>query len=1121
MAEQDSGGSPAPWAAIVAVLVAVSGAVLYFSPLTSSRPASPSVAEVDALGYQDAPARLWQDPFKAVADRREAIAKEQAGASTTVKFQSGSGTAQLTVAREEKEHDFHRLIHLHEQFRDHAKQFRDRGKESEKPILVLPVLVPASMYGELTEHRLRVRVAVLEAIAASGYRPANGDHIGYLEIGWLSKPYRGDAGGAKDAIARQLGEDRDHPLVLPYEWCERSDVLPMPSASGRLPTFDYSAVLVMWLSEEHFQDRPQSRLAALVDAIGFDRAAPCHPVANLRFHVVGPDDSTTLRLMVDEAQNLSNSCVAPGLRGTKTALGGVKMFVATATADDQLLLSMPPENDPKPDKVPAWLADRLKPASGCGLQVYRTTLTDRELAAALAKELERRRLDVRAKKSRIANDDVAIVTEWDTFYGRAMPYSFASALLYGDRGVLKHSKPFPGWLHTFVYLRGIDGKVPGSDSATSADVTASQKTGDKGKLPEGSALKFGAPGENPEGLNQADYIRRLADQLADLDEALRREGRQLKAVGILGTDTYDKLLILRALRDRLHGPIYFTTGLDARYVLPSEWRWTHNLVIASAYGLRLHRFFQQSIPPFRDSDQTAIFHATLDAVSPAVFGATYKAAPVPRIFEIGRTGPYDLTVDIVTPGSVWPIRTASEMLAPSAQPPPNILAPPSAKPPPSVHPIHPPRYDLEIWPEGRQWRLWIGMLLSAAALLVMPMLAGVRPAKIRPGMFITMTPVFLVWSILAVLGIVAFLVHAQQVEGEPVALFDRISCWPTEAVRLFAALLCLHLIFKSRSDSRKSNEDIESHFYLQGLTASQVGMKGLDYQPLESTKTIIRLNGWKVTGAAAGEKEVVVYAQNLWWEYLRRNGQPARMVRVLAMSVAFFLLGLCLFKLFAPPPLPIRGAMAYWMDRFAGVGLSVPLLIILTFYVFDGVYLNKCFIEFLKKPGTHYPPKAFLQFHQFGLTDSDDLKDYADIQLIARRTAVAGAAVYYPFLVFFLVVAARNPFFADWKWPLTLLLVLGMLLVSATIGALLLRVAAEEARRHAADEVESRLIQRRAQPGKEKEARALAHLHRLIKNERTGAFSVLSQYPRTAAFLLPSGSIGLWALIEYLPRAFT
>jgi len=96
---------------------------------------------------------------------------------------------------------------------------------------------------------------------------------------------------------------------------------------------------------------------------------------------------------------------------------------------------------------------------------------------------------------------------------------------------------------------------------------------------------------------------------------LWREGKSLKAIGILGTDVYDKLLLLQALRKKFPGIIFFTTDLDARLLHPEEIKWTRNLVIASGFGLQLHPKIQKGIPPFRDTYQTTIFYSVLKAVN--------------------------------------------------------------------------------------------------------------------------------------------------------------------------------------------------------------------------------------------------------------------------------------------------------------------------------------------------------------------------------------------------------------------------------------------------------------------------------------------------------------------------
>ena len=94
---------------------------------------------------------------------------------------------------------------------------------------------------------------------------------------------------------------------------------------------------------------------------------------------------------------------------------------------------------------------------------------------------------------------MALISEWDTFYGRALPLSFAREVSGWDLDRLSHE--YPDNIHAFHYLRGIDGMLPGA-SAQEPGVTSTKKVDTKGR-----------PRETIEGLNQADYLRRLALQV--------------------------------------------------------------------------------------------------------------------------------------------------------------------------------------------------------------------------------------------------------------------------------------------------------------------------------------------------------------------------------------------------------------------------------------------------------------------------------------------------------------------------------------------------------------------------------------------------------------------------------
>jgi hypothetical protein len=169
----------------------------------------------------------------------------------------------------------------------------------------------------------------------------------------------------------------------------------------------------------------------------------------------------------------------------------------------------------------------------------------------------------------------------------------------------------------FGYFRGLDGQVPPDAAASKpqppADLVKSLTT---------------APQlERGEGPKQFDYLRRLADRIRrdnlrlgelppafhtpEPDGYFRDEcDQEICALGVLGSDVYDKIAVLRALRREFPRAVFFTTDLDVRMLDGDQYEWTRNLVVASSFGLELNPCLQKSVPPFRSSYQTATYLST-------------------------------------------------------------------------------------------------------------------------------------------------------------------------------------------------------------------------------------------------------------------------------------------------------------------------------------------------------------------------------------------------------------------------------------------------------------------------------------------------------------------------------
>ena len=593
MAEKGEKSVSIPWVPLITLIGVGSGVLLLFPQLISSRPRGGDAGMArSTFDDQTIDARLWQDPLGvAVGDW------------------------------EKNQND--RKAHSIQEFRERLAQrcFAEQTKD----LQILAIMIPGGPYVENVERRLRDRRAVIEGLAIANYDPENDHEIGYFYVPW--KPLQPNIVDCVLTLQRNRDEDENRPfskagtnqarqskesndqeserhnLLVPYEWLEQTTLGPKKQPLH---------VLVLWLNDDAFRDAPLARLADLASWFRLKHSSACPddvfpplPVIS----VLGPDNSGTLHKMVLEAQ--ANRWDEE----TRQCLATMHIYSSQASAaDSQLLSEIPFERSCKnliERNVKLLQSDN-------GFCFERTNLPDDQIVETMRQELARRGVE--------ENDYVAIISEEDTYYARALCSSFIDSDVKG---------PFLGNVHSYTYLRGIDGKLP-SDGK---DVKETRGTAEGGEKNTQSSLQ---PTERPEGLNQADYVRRLAMTLQNQDRKLRGgHSKGIKAVGLLGSDIYDKLELLKALRPMLPQAVFFTNNLDARMFHPDEWSETHNLVVVAAPDLVLESY--ENVPPFRDSWQTALFEATLTAMGPTK--AVDVARPKePLTFEISRYGPIKLSI---------------------------------------------------------------------------------------------------------------------------------------------------------------------------------------------------------------------------------------------------------------------------------------------------------------------------------------------------------------------------------------------------------------------------------------------------------------------------------------------
>ena len=360
----------------------------------------------------------------------------------------------------------------------------------------------------------------------------------------------------------------------------------------------------------------------------------------------------------------------------------------------------------------------------------------------------------------------------------------------------------PATLQVFTYLRGLDGAVPG-DKSNSDD--KGEPAGEKAKADKDNTGQIDPlRGRNMEsipasGRSQIDYLRRMQGRLTAFHEERRRRAGEegITAIGVIGSDIYDKLLILRALKKHFPDASFFSTDLDASLSLPSEYPTTRNLLVASHFGLELHPDVQRAAPPFRDSYQTSTYFSCLLALDdPKACGAVQPSADKPDPWGIQGTGSrkYASTPDV-------------------RNRPPRPL---------STDEFH-QRCERLVHPGSPSDRHWIsdhlGKLLIAVCLvfgLVWFNKTRNMLLSLNPWDYARNDPVPGTSNLLGRLSVAVGLVicvsagvavyDQSQPDGEPFVLFEGISIWPSSLIRLAAACLGALLLIKAWRDlSRKSN----------------------------------------------------------------------------------------------------------------------------------------------------------------------------------------------------------------------------------------------------------------------------------------------------------------------------
>lgn len=633
----------------IILALAFSGFYMARGPLESSRPRLESNLTED-IPENKTVLRTWEDPFNCL----EKVRLQQSKTGTLNPFPD--------------EIDVERV------FDDLANVGKD---DQDIELLVEAVMVPGRNFEDRVERRVRSRVAVHAALSESGFVPFDSETLGYFTFRFnnlnpkqirdnvikklcCSNHNSNATNQSQQAFGVNLGienftkvqgeivqkttEKKTNPqkqkncskckrmltslpgrLNVPYEWFR----LQSDNETKR--------VLVLWINEDEIADSPVHVLTSLKHQVNGtfagirkyceeqkstpDSQSSCSANSHQKqqttsdenskfgFHVIGPWHSSTLRTVCAELPPESDSSPS------RPCCESLPFYNVVATSRGSV----------------------MEPS-----HIHRIVSSDDETAKVLVKELQRR---IGKRIRGYPEPQFVLIAEHDTHYGRTLPKTFETAL---TKTFFKDDpRSTESLIARYTYLRGLDGTQV-SDAGTGN--SSNPKTpSPKGPGNFSNSTLPARPANRAFGNNQIDYIIRLT-------ERIKQRNPNPRAIGILGSDTYDKLLLLNELKHHFPATIFFTTDLDAVLIDVQETKWTKNLLVAASHGLRLHESIQKNTPEFRSNYQTSMFQGVYASVEKRfdrdrTFTQDLNETSKPRIFEIGINRIHDLSSDFHVPGA--------------------------------------------------------------------------------------------------------------------------------------------------------------------------------------------------------------------------------------------------------------------------------------------------------------------------------------------------------------------------------------------------------------------------------------------------------------------------------------
>ncbi|HLX72505.1 MAG TPA: hypothetical protein VKV04_23030, partial [Verrucomicrobiae bacterium] len=376
---------------------------------------------------------------------------------------------------------------------------------------------------------------------------------------------------------------------------------------------------------------------------------------------------------------------------------------------------------------------------------------------------------------------------------------------------------------------------------------------------------------------------------------------------------------------------------------------------------------------------------------------------------------------------------------------------------------------------------------------------------------------------------------------------DGVSIWPTEIIRFFVVVLSVGYFAGAHRRNSRHYRTLWWDYMREG-NYKQVRA---DIKKSRTDDTgWMRIRNVLVANWATPRDGSKVDARMLLAGYLKRAHARNRYLRALPLAALYLVLGFTCVQLLngMPNRICVRGSWSWLIDNVM-LMLSVMSFLVALFLSLDGARLTARLLDGIGSRPTSWPQQLLDEWSSKCGVRCSDLDGYLDVRFAVDKTRESRVLMFFPFVIFLLLLISREHFIENWTWTPELAAVFAFNFLLAGMCWWIVRRSATKIREEALQKLgdaikhvngtphEDIIFTCPTSPVEDEDgsppatttftyspkdyAERLTALRKEIEDERRGAFALWIQDPTYLALFLPTGVTGIVAfLLQYwLPHS--